>query len=117
MRTAKEMRNFAAQYSVHDKFLIGVKLEKCPFEDIEAVLQPNEEVLFCFGALIETAVALTNYHLIKAETKSISCARYGGVTFYEYWNINSITSKNLMLYINVIGDEDLVFGNIYKEKI
>ena len=38
MKTAKEMREFAAQYSVTNKFLISVKLERCPYEDIEAAL-------------------------------------------------------------------------------
>lgn len=117
MRTAKEMRDFAAQYSVTNKFLISVKLERCPFEDIEAVLKPDEDVLFCFGALFEKAVALTNYRLINAETRLLSKGQNGGVTFFSYENINSVSSENMLLHIKTIGDEDLQYGNIYKEKI
>ena len=117
MRTAEEMRAFAAQYSVTKGLLLGVKLQKCPFEDIEATLKPDEDVLFCFGAVPEKAIALTNYRLIHAERKSLSYMRPGGIAFFSYANINSVSSQNMMLYINTIGDEDLAFGNIYKEKI
>ena len=117
MRTAKEMRDFAAQYSVTNKFLISVKLEKCPFEDIEAALKPDEDVLFCFGAIFEKAVALTNYRLINAETRNLSKGQNGGISFYSYENINSVSSENMLLHINTIGDEDLQYGNIYKDKI
>lgn len=117
MRTAKEMRDFATQYSVTNKFLISVKLERCPFEDIEEVLKPDEDVLFCFGALFEKAVALTNYRLINAETRLLSKGQNGGVTFFAYENINSVSSEHMILHINTIGDEDLQYGNIYKEKI
>ena len=117
MRTAKEMRDFAAQYSVTNKFLISVKLEKCPFEDIETALKPDEDVLFCFGALFEKAVALTNYRLINAETRNLSKGQNGGISFYDYKNIHSVASENMLLHIKTIGDEDLQYGNIYKEKI
>ncbi len=117
MKTAKEMRAFAAQYSVANKFLISVKLEKCPFEDIEAALKPDEDVLFCFGAIFEKAVALTNYRLINAETRNLSRGQNGGIRFFSYANINSVSSENMLLHINTIGDEDLEYGNIYKEKI
>lgn len=117
MRTAKEMREFAMQYSVTNKFLISVKLEKCPFEDIEAALKPDEDVLFCFGAIFEKAVALTNYRLINAETRNLSKGQNGGIRFFSYANINSVSSENMLLHINTIGDEDLQYGNIYKDKI
>lgn len=117
MKTAKEMRHFAAQYSVTDQFLASVKLEKCPFEDIEAVLKPDEDVLFCFGAIFEQAVALTNYRIIHAETRLIFKGQNGGVKFFSYENINSVSSENMILHIKTIGDEDLQYGNIYKEKI
>ena len=117
MRTAKEMRDFASQYSVTNKFLISVKLDKCPFEDIVPVLKPDEEVLFCFGALFEKAVAFTNYRMINAETRNLSKGQNGGITFFSYENINSVASENMLLHIKTIGDEDLQYGNIYKEKI
>ncbi len=117
MRTAKEMREFAMQYSVTNKFLISVKLEKCPFEDIEAALKSDEDVLFCFGAIFEKAVALTNYRLINAETRNLSKGQNGGIRFFSYANINSVSSENMLLHINTIGDEDLQYGNIYKDKI
>lgn len=117
MRSAKEMRQFAAQYSVTNKFLISVKLERCPFEDIEAALKPDEDVLFCFGAIFEKAVALTNYRLINAETRNLSKGQNGGISFFSYENINSVSSENMLLHIKTIGDEDLEYGNIYKDKI
>ena len=117
MKTAKEMRAFAAQYSVTKKFLISVKLEISPFEDIEAALKPDEDVLFCFGAIFEKAVALTNYRLINAETRNLSRGQNGGIRFFSYANINSVSSENMLLHINTIGDEDLQYGNIYKDKI
>ena len=117
MKTAREMRNFAYNYSITNKFLISVNLDRCPFEDIEKALKPDEDVLFCFGAIYEKAVAFTNYRLIDAETRVISHGQNGGIKFFSYENINSVSSENRLLHINTIGDEDLSYGNIYKDKI
>ena len=117
MKTANEMRSFAAKYTITNRFIIGVKLENCPFEDIEATLKPDEEVLFCFGAMVEVAVALTNYRLIHAVKNKSYKLQFGGLKFFSYDNINSVSSENKLIHIKTIGDEDLEYGNFHKETI
>ncbi len=117
MKTANEMRSFAAKYTITNRFIIGVKLENCPFEDIEAALKPDEEVLFCFGALVEVAVALTNYRLIHAVKNKSYKLQFGGLKFFSYDNINSVSSENKLIHIKTIGDEDLEYGNFHKGQL
>lgn len=123
MRTAQEMRNFSANYSMVQKgFAIvqtGVKLEKCRFEDVVYGLQPDEDVLFCFAALPETAVAFTNKRIIIARDPKLLHGNNSAVKFYSYDNINSISSDRRMVKINTIGDDDtdMAFGNLQENKI
>lgn len=121
MKTAKEMRNFAGKYSITGNRLTGVVLENCPFGEIEKALKTDEEVLFCIGALIERAVAFTNNRLIIAETRMISKGQSGGIKFFSYDNINSVSYElritGASLKVNTIGDEDLQYFNLYKDKI
>lgn len=121
MKTAREMRDFAANYSMVQKgFALvqtGVKLEKCRFDDVVKGLKDGEDVLFCFGALPEAAVAFTNFRIIIAQDPKLLHGSNSAVKFYTYDNINSISSDRRLVKINTIGDEDLTFGNLQEDKI
>lgn len=117
MRTANEMREFAARYNASGEGLSAAKLERCPFETIEQTLLPEERVLFCFGALYEKAVALTNYRLLHAETKEPAHDQMGGLKAVNYDVITSVFSGNTLLHISLYGQDDLIYGNFAMERI
>lgn len=117
MRTASEMREFAARYNAAGDNLSAAKLERCPFEKIGEALLPEERVLFCFGALYEKAVALTNHRLLHAETKDSAHDQTGGVRAYSYDLITSVFSGNMLLHISMYGQQELIYGNFAMEHI
>ncbi len=118
MRTAKEMRDFAAQYNVVHDYVSAVKLASCPFEAVEAALLPGERVCFCFGALPERAVAATNMRLIQAEHRNPGHDQTGDVRIIHYDTISSIFSMNMLLHIRVNGlAKDLIYGNLTIDRI
>lgn len=117
MKTAMEMRIFAERYKAGADTTPTVKLENCPFEMIEAALEPGEEVLFCFGALHEKAVALTERRLFHAETRNPAYDQAGGIRIIESRHINSVFSGNMRLQISLDGHEQLIYGNIAPDRI
>lgn len=117
MRTANEMREFAARYNVTSDLLSAVNLERCPFEKIVEALMPDERVVFCFGALHEKAIALTNYRLIHVETRDPAHGQQGGMESFSYDQIISVLSGNMLLHIQLDGHEDLIYGNLDMERI
>lgn len=117
MRTAQEMRVFAAGFNVVGDVPGAVKLERCPFEKIEEALMPDEQVLFSFGALHEKAIALTNRRLIHAETKDPAHDQAGGLYTYSYDPITSVFSGNMQLIINMDGCNSLFYGNLAIDRI
>lgn len=117
MRTASEMREFAARYNVTAGDRSGVKLERCPFELLAETLLPEERVLFCFGALHEKAVAMTNYRMIHGETRDPAHDQTGGVRTYSYDIITSVFSGNMLLHISLYGQKELTYGNFAMEHI
>ena len=42
MKTAAEMRSFSEKYTRVKNFLLGVKLDKCAFEEVESALKPDK---------------------------------------------------------------------------
>ncbi len=117
MRTASEMREFAARYNATGNSIPSVKLERCPFELLEETLLPEERVLFCFGALHEKAVAMTNYRMIHGETRNPVHDQNGGVRTYSYDIITSVFSGNMLLHISLYGQKELIYGDFAMEHI
>ena len=117
MRTAKEMRIFAEGYNASGDNVEAAKLENCPFEMIEQALEEGEEVLFCFGALHEKAIALTQRRFFHAETSNPARGQAGGMRIFENRCINSVFSGNMRLQISMNDLEVLIYGNLALERI
>lgn len=117
MKTAAEMRSFSEKYSLVKNFLLGIKLDKCAFEEVESALKPDEEVLFCVGTYFKQVLALTNQRIILASKRDMVNNISQGIKFYAYENINSVSWKSYTININTIGDDDLALGNFRQDTI